>query len=274
MHTRRVLLRAVFGLLVAAAPLQAADQRPFRIGVIGLGTSHAVAFTRALHAEDPPPALRRLQVVAAFPQGSWDIESSVVRIPNNTEAMRSLGVEIVGSIDQLVEMVDGVLLETNDGRPHLEQALPVLRAGKPIFIDKPLAASLSDVLALYQLAEHYGAPIFSSSALRYSPQTVAIRNGKLGRVLGADTFSPASLEPSHPDFYWYGIHGVEPLFAALGIGCRSVTRTHSAQADIAVGTWSDGRLGTFRGLREGHRGYGGVAYGSDDRAALGDFCRI
>ena len=82
--------------------------------------------------------------------------------------------------------------------------------------------------------------MFSSSSLRFKPGCVAVRNGKFGEVLGADAYSPSSLEKTHPDLYWYGIHGVETLFTAMGPGCRSVSRTSTPDFDVAVGTWTSG----------------------------------
>ncbi|MBD0289194.1 MAG: Gfo/Idh/MocA family oxidoreductase, partial [Flavisolibacter sp.] len=182
-----------------------------RVGIIGLDTSHSVAFTKALNAPEPVQELKGYKVVAAYPKGSNDIESSVKRIPGYTEDVKSLGVEIVNSIEELLKKVDVVLLETNDGRPHLEQALMVMKAGKPLFIDKPVAASLSDVIAIYDAAKKYKVPVFSSSSLRYMESVQEVVKGKIGAVLGADTFSPAILEKTHPDLFWYGIHGVEIL---------------------------------------------------------------
>jgi hypothetical protein len=180
-----------------------------------------------------------------------------------------MGVEIVPSIAGVLEKVDAVLLESNDGRPHLEQVLPVLRARKPVFIDKPIAGSLSDALAIFAAAEHFQTPVFSSSSLRYGFGTQAVRGGAIGDVLGCDIYSPCSLEPTHPDLFWYGIHGVEALFTVMGAGCQSVTRTNTPDFDVVVGQWSGGRVGTFRGMRAGYRGYGGIAFGSGETRAVG-----
>ena len=98
-----------------------------------------------------------------------------------------------------------------------------------------------------------------------------MRNGSIGTVVGADAFSPAPIEPSHPDLFWYGIHGVETLFTVMGTGCETVQRVHTEGTDMVVGTWADGRIGTMRGLRDGKRGYGGTAFGSDDTVTLGPF---
>ena len=164
-----------------------------------------------------------------------------------------------------------MLLETNDGKPHLEQALKVLKAGKPLFIDKPIASNLDEVVAIYRAAEHYDVPMFSSSSLRYSDGAQAIRNGKVGRVLGCNAYSPASTEPSHTDLFWYGIHGVESLYTCMGTGCQTVSHTSTENRELAVGVWDGGRIGTFHGMRNGARGYGGTAFGEKAIAPIGDY---
>ena len=268
-----VFLVALGGLAQLVMPAVGDDQPPpmIRVGIIGLDTSHVIHFTRLLNAKNPPPELANCRVVAAYPKGSPDIESSVSRVPKYTQQVQEMGVEIVGSIAELLPRVDAVLLETNDGRPHLRQALPVLKAGKRMFIDKPMAASLVDVIAIFEAAKHYGVPIFSTSALRYGEGTLAAHQGSIGPIVGCDTYSSCSLEPTHPDFFWYGIHGVEALFTVMGTGCQSVSRTHTAGEDLAVGVWEDGRIGTYRGMRVGKTTYGGVAFGTTGILEVGTY---
>jgi len=234
------------------------------VGMIGLDTSHCPAFTKILNVEGSG-----FRVTHAYPHGSLDIESSVSRIPRFTEEVKALGVEIVDSLDALLSEVDAVLLETNDGRRHLEQAQAVFKAGKKVFIDKPLAASLEDAIRIFDLANQYRVPMFSASSLRFSPSTVAVRNGKIGQVTGADIYSPCKVEKTHPDLFWYGIHGVESLFTVMGTGCKTVRRIHRDGMDIVTGEWADGRIGTFRGLRGDKTGYGGTAFGTEGIAPAG-----
>lgn len=264
-------LRSILSLLTAAVigsaiPTGAAAQEPppgKRIGIIGLDTSHSPAFVRSFNAAEPAAELQGYRVVAAYPYGSRTIESSYSRIPRYTAEVAGYGVEIVDSIEELLERVDAVLLNTNDGRLHLEQAREVFAAGKPVFIDKPLAASLEDAITIFNIAGRADVPVFSSSTLRYIPDVQAVRDGSVGRVFGADVFSPATLEPTHPDLFWYGIHGVETLYAVMGTGCRTVANQHTEGTDLVTCTWEDGRIGSFRGLRDGQTGYGGTVFGSD-----------
>jgi len=265
MFAPRCLLLALAILLGSAPLLCAGESDVIRVGIIGLDTSHAIAFTKILNDENAKDDVAGCRVVAAYPKGSPDIESSVSRVPKYTEQIQTYGVEIVDSIDELLGKVDAVLLETNDGRPHLEQLRPVLAAGKPVFVDKPVAGSLADAITMYREAQIAGVPMFSSSSLRYGKNTQAARGGSLGRVLRCQTHSPAGLEPTHPDLFWYGIHGVESLFAVMGTGCQSVQRSEEDGKIVVTGQWTGGRTGVFR---EG-KGYGGTAIGDGDTSEVG-----
>lgn len=239
-----------------------------RVGIIGLDTSHSIAFTKALNADQPDPVYDGYKVTAAYPYGSKDIESSAKRIPGYIDEVKKMGVKITGSIQELLAETDVILLETNDGRLHLQQATEVFKAGKRMFIDKPVAGSLSDVIAIYKAAEKYKIPVFSASSLRYIKGLESVDKAK---VLGADTYSPAVLEKTHPDFFWYGIHGVETLYTVMGTGCKSVTRVNTPNTDIVVGIWGDGRTGTFRGTRTGKHDYGGTVFTEDGNKVLGPY---
>ncbi|RAK02653.1 secreted protein [Larkinella arboricola] len=242
-----------------------------RVGIIGLDTSHSQVFSEMLNDPKAGPELGGYRVVAAYAQGSKDIPSALKMKPDITEAVKKLGVEIVNSIDELLTKVDVVLLETNDGRPHLEQALPVFKAGKRVFIDKPIAASLADAKAIFKAATQYKVPVFTSSALRFDQNVQQVVAGKIGPVTGADVYTPAELEEHHMDLAWYGIHGVEMLFTVMGTGCKSVTRTHTDGVDLVVGVWNDGRVGTVRGIRKGAANIAGTAFGEKGIAPLGPF---
>ncbi len=248
-------------------------QQGKRVGMIGLDTSHVTAFSRTLNNPSAGPEYNGFKVVAAYPtKGSADMSFSVNRLEGFTESVKKLGVEIVNSIEELLKRVDVVLLESVDGRVHYEQALPVLKAGKRMFIDKPLSHSLSSAMSIFEVAKKYKVPVFSSSATRFAPNAREIVDGKIGKVLGADTFSPTGTAVGHPDMYFYGIHGIESLFTVMGPGCREVTRFNTDGTDIIVGIWEGGRVGTFRGTpRGGKSGFGGKAFGVDGIADIGDF---
>jgi len=229
----------------AAEPAPDWAKRDLRAGIIGTDTSHVPAFT-GLFQSHPE---WKIKVVAAFKGGSPDIPASADRVEKFAATLKEKhGVEIVPSIEALLERVDVVLLESVDGRPHLAQATPVLKAGKRLFIDKPLAASLDDARRIAELSKQTGTPFFSSSSSRFHPDIPKLRAGKPTKVQGT---SPLSKLKDHPDLFFYGIHGVEAMYAVMGTGCVSVSRKMDGAADVTTGKWKDGRVGIYRSAVKG-----------------------
>lgn len=243
MKSLALLLSCLFSFSAFAADA-------IRVGIIGLDTSHVTAFTKLLNDTDAKDHIPGAKVVAAYRGGSDDIESSYSRVDGFTKELQdTYGVEIVDTIEELCTKVDAILLESVDGRPHLEQVRPVFEAGLPVFIDKPLAGSLKDAVEIYKLGKKHNVPWFSSSSYRYYESMTTLMEQEVGDVMGAISYGPCTIEPTHPDFFWYGVHPVEALYTALGSGCVSVSRVSTENTDVATGVWSDGRVGTFRGLR-------------------------
>ncbi|MBG87191.1 MAG: dehydrogenase [Verrucomicrobiales bacterium] len=256
-----------FGVLVSLIVGTELSAAELRIGMIGLDTSHVVAFTELLNNPDNPKHVPGGRVVAAFKGGSPDVEASHTRVDRFTATLQEkYGVKIYPTIKEMVKHVDAVMLESVDGRPHLRQAIPVMKAGKPMYIEKPMAASLKDVREIFRRSKRHDSPVFSSSCLRYAKTTQAVRNGKVGRVHYCLTQSPAKTEPHHPELFWYGIHGCEALFTVMGTGCQKVKREVTEDGKVKVtGFWEGNRFGVF--IEGRNVGY---ALGEDGRAEAGN----
>ena len=231
-----------------------------RIGMVGLDTGHCMAFTRSINASDTRDKYRGYKVTAAYPKGTDLIREWKDQIPQITHEMKEAGVEIIDSMDELLEKVDVVMITCIDGNKHLELATPVIKAKKSLFIDKPFAASYKDACAIVELAKKYQTPLFSSSSLRYMDGIENITE-TVGKITGANIFSPAHIEPNHPDLFWYSIHGIEILYTIMGTGCKSVKRIFTPETDYVVGVWDDNRIGAYRGLRKEKTGYSATVFG-------------
>jgi predicted dehydrogenase len=252
---------------------EAIPREAIKVGVIGLSV-HSAAYTEIINSGASSPDFSGCRVVAIFhPEGNPDVEFTENQLQSFTDTIKGQGVEFVGSIKELLKKVDAVMLLTNDGRPHLKEILPVLKAGKPVYVDKPLAANLQDVFSIFKVSKKYNVPMFSCSPLRYVKEALEIREGKVvGKVLGASTYGPAPIQKSHVDLFWDGIHAVESLYTVLGgVGCKTVSRTSTDDADVVVGNWKTGRIGVFRGIRKGRSGFGGTAFGEKGIASIGVF---
>jgi len=241
-----------------------------RIGIIGMDISHVPAFTKLFHDPDASGDLAGFRVVAGFPDGS-DTPMSRDRIESITNEARDLGVEIVDSVEALRDRCDRFMILSVDGRIHRRQAEEIFVAGKPVFLDKPVAGSLGDCQAIYDLAERCKVPCFSSSSTRYGPalSDPAWRE-QIGPVTGATSWGPLAYQEGQAELFFYGIHGIEALFTAMGTGCESVARAKTPVQDLVIGIWSGGRVGVYRGLLQGDRRYGLTVHGETGLASLAE----
>ena len=240
------------------------DEEPLlRLGLIGLDTSHVIAFTSRLNEPDSPNHVPGARVIAAFKGGSDDIESSRTRVEGYTKPLvEKYGVQIYDDNSELCKDVDAVLLTSLDGRPHLAQVRPVIQAKLPVFVDKPVAGSLKDAVEIFSLAREANVPCFSSSSLRWYPGVVEVANADIGELKSAIAYGPAPAEPHHPDLFWYGIHPTASLYTVMGTGCESVTRTSTDDTVVVTGIWKDGKVGTLHGIASGRTGYKVTAFGT------------
>ncbi len=245
------LLCLLLALSITARPADV------RLGIIGTDTSHATAFTKILNDATATDHIAGARVVAAYKGGSPDLDESRDRVDAYAAEMRDKWqVEFVAKITDLCPLVDGILLESVDGRPHLAQFQEAVKCGKPVFIDKPLSSNIEDAREIVRLAAANHIPWFSASSLRFSD----IATLKTADLTGVIVWAPGPLEDHHKlDLTWYGVHGVEMLYTVMGTGCVEVTRTHSGGADVVTGRWKDGRLGTVR-LERPYGKYGGIAF--------------
>ena len=235
-----------------------------KIGLIGLDTSHVVAFSKLLNRDDDPYNVAGARVVAGYPGGTPDWEISASRVDGFTAQLGDeFGVSIEEEPEAVAEQSDLVFITAVDGRDHRRLFERVVGAGKPIFIDKPFATTVADAQAMIDGAKAAGIPLMSCSSLRYAEAfTKALKQDELGEVVGIDVFGPMALQDGLPGLFWYGCHGIEMVVAAMGAGCESLAATATERADVIAMRWADGRVASYRGLREAHSRFGATIHRS------------
>ncbi|MBT3378828.1 MAG: Gfo/Idh/MocA family oxidoreductase [Lentisphaerae bacterium] len=232
-----------------------------KVGIVDFDTSHVAQFTKRMnHVDiDEEQWVDGAKVVAGFPGTS---RHSPERVPEYTEELRGLGVEIVDNLTDLIGKVDAVCIESNDGTVHLERAKPFIEAGIPCYIDKPFEVSLDNAKEIMRLAKANNVPTFSSSSLRFCPEVQDILSDEtVGKIMGANAYSPGSEHPINPGLFNYGIHGVEILYTLMGGGCQKLSCAYAAEGEVVTGMWDEGRIGVLRATRAGAHSYGYTVWG-------------
>lgn len=267
----RRCLPALLTALTAFSLSAVSAAEPVRVGILGFDSYQSVAFTQLWH--NPPkdnPDITGLRVVAAWRGGSPDIEKTQSDIERWEPRLKALGVSIEDRIPDVLNQCDAVIIMTVDGRAHRELARQALQTRKPTYIGRPMAASLEDVMAIFDLSSRHDTPVFSCSQHRYSPGFVEMRtHPEVGNVTGCDVYGGCPTVEHHPDFYWHAIHSFETLYTIMGPGAESVTRARTVDTELVTGIWKDGRIGTYRGIRRGAVKYSATVFGDRGVAPAG-----
>lgn len=217
------------------------------IGLVGLDSSHAEDFICHFNAEQQYPDLH----VTAVHDGDDARVAELLRLDGTLAHCKTL--------DGLIDCVDAVIVGHRMGALHRAAALACLAAGRPTFVDKPLANSRADAEAIVAAAERSHARLLSGSALRWQAETQRIK-AQLAGIDGAvelhawGTWYPDS-EYGGPVFY--AIHTIELAQELLGPKFDKVTLKGSSEPAISYRAGDNEVTLSFHALgSSGHSDFG------------------
>jgi predicted dehydrogenase len=231
----------------------------FRLGAVGVDSSHLPEFTKRIKQLNDQ-GKTRCRVTHVFDPGGHDLPDA----PKWLSTTKSgYGVEQVGSMDQLLKSVDGVMILSVNGNKHLAQALPSLERGLPTYVDKPLTCDLSQAKQLLAAARKANARCYSASSLRFASEVEAVRamSSDLGKLAAIDAFGPGELHSLMEGLFFYGVHTIEMVDAIWGAGVRRVSAIHLPDRDLLDLDYHDGRYARLRLERKGCYDFGATVQG-------------
>ena len=219
-----------------------------RIGIVGSDNSHAIAFSKLCNVASHDLHVEGAQVVALYGR---DAER------NNEVAQEGNIPTIVDSPEDMAGMVDAALVVFRDGALHRAHAEPLIRAGIPTFVDKPLAVTIEDATALIDLAEENNVPLTSFSTLRYATDMLdfVAETKEKGPAPSAIFSGPADRESEYSGLPFYGVHIVEMMQAFQGVGVQTVHAVERGKSIVATLTYGDDRTAVLNFLPQGQVAY-------------------
>jgi hypothetical protein len=196
-----------------------------KLGIMGLspGNGHPYSWAAICNGYDaavmkdcPYPSIPAYLAERSFPDDRIpDVQVTHIwtqdKAASSAIAAASLIPHVVADPGEMIGAVDAVLLARDDAPNHYQLAAPFLRAGMPVYIDKPLALSEAAARRLLDL-EQFPGQIFTGTPLTYCEefqldQTARARIGEIGHI--------SAVTPK----YWdtYAVHVIEPALALLGV---------------------------------------------------------
>lgn len=226
-----------------------------KIALIGLDTSHTVEFARRMQAPDCPPDQKvpgmRATACLRFPTPFQNEEGLDAR----QKTLESWGIAVTSRFEEAVADCDAVMIEINDPARHLEYFTRVAELGKRVFLDKPLADTLTAGRQIAEIARQKRVPMFSASSLRFVPQLLQAC-GAVPQPLCASCYGPIGKAPAGSSIVWYGVHAFEMLQRAMGCGARGVFARTDEAGVTAIVRYPEKRRGIVE-LSVASRAYGG-----------------
>ncbi|MGW1656719.1 Gfo/Idh/MocA family protein [Streptomyces atratus] len=194
-----------------------------RIGIVGTENTHVDHIISHLNVHEAGGGARVVALSGGHSRRNDTLAS--------TGAIEKIVDEPIG----LLGLVDAVIVADRNGAHHRDQATPFLAEGLPVFVDKPLACTVEDAQAMIDTALAHEAPLTSSSALRWIPDTDALvaRTARGGQPHVVVTSGPADPDGEYGGIFFYGIHPVD-VALRLAPGEISDVRTDATDTTVSV----------------------------------------
>ncbi len=241
---------------------------PIKVAIIGLDTSHSVAFPKLM--QDPAtPAANRVPELRATRCLRFETPFQNRKGLDERQAcLESVGVRVTEDFDEAVADCDAILLEINDPSLHLEYFRRSAGLGKPVFLDKPFADTLDHALEIQKIAAEKRTRFFTASALRFDADLEAALAAGVAPESAA-VWGPLGAAPAGSSLVWYGVHAFEMLQRIMGRGATMVETLEGRRGCLAVVSYPDGRRATVELCRNGYQ-YGAMIRDQHNRAVLAE----
>jgi predicted dehydrogenase len=211
------------------------EDKPLRIGIIGAENSHTVGFGNLFNIEKKFPGAE-VKYVWGETEEFAKIAAEKGQIP-----------QIVKDPAEMLGNINALIVDHRHPKYHLKAALPFLKAGIPVFIDKPFCYRVEEGKTFLELAEKTGTPVTSYSSEAHKDGTFDIKNQveKMGEISHVIFTGPADLESPYGGIFFYGIHMVQPLMYIFGDDIQRVRITRSGKNANASLVFGNGMLATL-----------------------------
>ena len=232
----------------------------FRLGIVGSDNSHAEAFAKLANLDEGINGKRVDDVQVTHIYGTDPARTQ--EVATNAEIPT-----VVDDMQEMMGAVDGVAVVWRDGSLHREHTLPFLKAGIPVFVDKPLALTVADAQAMIDAAQAAKVGFTSFSTVRFATslqEYLQYLTMKCGTVLSGMCTGQVQVASEYGGVFFYGIHAVELMHTVFGYGCRSVTARRNNENVQVICALPDEKLVTLNLVGGGHRvPFHAAAFGSD-----------
>ncbi|OHB60115.1 MAG: hypothetical protein A2Y12_09210 [Planctomycetes bacterium GWF2_42_9] len=221
------------------------------IGIIGAENSHATAIAKAINVEGKVKGFTVGYIwgeTAEFAQKAAELG----KIPN-----------VVSDPSKMLGKVDAIVVDHRHGQYHLKAALPFVKQGSPVFIDKPLCCRAKDGAEFLKIAHNFKAPVtsFGVVPLQRSFINFMRKLEKIGNIYSGAVYGPCDIKSPYGGVFFYGIHQVEMALHAFGYDVEKVLVVKNDKNAIGQLFYKNGKTIVLNLIESGCSGFSITAAG-------------
>ncbi|MBL8025229.1 MAG: Gfo/Idh/MocA family oxidoreductase [Fibrobacteres bacterium] len=205
------------------------------LGIVGAENSHAAAVANLINVQKKIKGFRVTQIWGETPAFA---ESAALKgeIPI-----------IVNKPEHMIGQIDCVMIDHRDGKYHLPVAEKFIKAGLPVFVDKPLSVSLKEAKTFLKLRKKYKVPVTTLSAmpLQTAFLTLCREVKKIGDCRLISFVGPGDFKSKYSGLFFYFIHQVDMMVDLMGGAPVYVQVTKCGNSCTSQCEYKDGRVVTL-----------------------------
>jgi len=197
-----------------------------KIALIGVENTHAPAFVKLM--KEKPEKYQDMEIIGVY---SYDGNASAKMVEEGLAPMA------VSDPNYFLDKADAVINTARHGDCHYEYSMPYIKAGIPMFIDKPFAIYPSQAKMMIDAAKEAGTPLCGGSSMKFAKDILAIKkaiaDGEYGRILSSSLSAPVKMASAFGGFYFYSAHLTEMMLTLYGMP-EAVCAVERAESVTAI----------------------------------------
>lgn len=211
------------------------------IGIIGSENSHSLAIAKTINIEKKIKNCSVEFLWGETKKLAQDV-AKAGKIPH-----------IVTDPSEMMGKIDALIVDHRHPKYHLVEAVPFIKKGIPVFIDKPLCFNSAKGEKFLRSAKEAGSPVTSFSIVpkQKTFKRFVLMKNKIGQVLAGATYGQCDVDSPYGGIFFYGIHQVEMALQAFGFNVDHVLVSRNPNGATGQLIYSDRKIITLNFIKEG-----------------------
>ena len=217
-----------------------------KLAILGSESSHCSHFASVLAPKSGNKIFEDIKLIGVYTELN---ETGALEGNNSVKEVSECKVFATDK-DAFLDEADAIMITARNGANHLKYAENYIKKGIPIWIDKPITCSVSEVDKLIKLANEHGAILSGGSSLEHHKivkDLSFVVKEKNHNIIGGHVTAPVNLHNPYGGFWFYTQHLVTMMISVFGTNVKTVRAVKANNSVHAMYTYEQFTVSAFYG---------------------------